>query len=83
MGGSVVTGRVTRRWRGPLVGACGRGSHSPGEPVEQVEAVLPQLQSDSPLSGNEDRKNSRSATEFHPLSSCRAITTRWIWLVPS
>jgi hypothetical protein len=21
--------------------------------------------------------------QFHPLSNCRAITMRWIWLVPS
>ena len=29
------------------------------------------------------RCDHRSAAQYRPLRSCRAMTTRWIWLVPS
>jgi hypothetical protein len=36
-----------------------------------------------PYPNQKNPRISSSAAQFQPLSSCRAITVRWIWLVPS
>jgi hypothetical protein len=36
-----------------------------------------------PVHVQHDPRNSRSECEYQPFSNCRAITTRWIWFVPS
>jgi hypothetical protein len=34
-------------------------------------------------STRDNSKKLQVSAQYHPLSSCRAITIRWIWFVPS
>jgi hypothetical protein len=43
----------------------------------------PNWASDSPFLNQKNPRNRRSVTVYQPLSSWRAITMRWTWLVPS
>jgi ADP-ribose pyrophosphatase YjhB (NUDIX family) len=43
----------------------------------------PNWASDSPVLNQKNPRIRRSAPHYQPFSSCRAITIRWIWFVPS
>jgi hypothetical protein len=62
------------RNNGKQPASIGRSGHVNGTPDSWVRR---------PVLSEVNPRNSRSAVRHRYLRSCRAITMRWIWLVPS
>jgi hypothetical protein len=71
---------IARRGQRGFSTGSGNNRHQPGNPDMRTG---PQLDVGRPVTQPEEPEKSRVSAQFHPLNSCRAITIRWIWFVPS